>query len=312
MRKKILIIGNTGFIGKNLFKKLKKNKKNLIYLINSSNCNLLEKKNIFKLKEKFDLIFHLAAFIKSGKNSKKEQKKIYYNNLKINNNVFNWWIKTNIKAKFISIGTSASYSKENLTNEKYYLYGKKLQTDWKNYVYTKRKLQILLNQISKKQKVSFLTIVPSTVYGPGYNLLKKNKHFIIDLIFKILIGKIKKQKVYLYGTGNEKRDIIFIDDFVKLSLLAVKKLNNTIINLSTGKQFSIKYYAKLICKKLNFKFKNVVFKKNLHYGSRNRNLDISSLKKLSPNYSFISMNEGIEKTIKWTIKQSKKNEMPIV
>ena len=46
MRKKILIIGNTGFIGKNLFKKLKKNKKNLIYLINSSNCNLLEKKNI--------------------------------------------------------------------------------------------------------------------------------------------------------------------------------------------------------------------------------------------------------------------------
>jgi len=308
MKSKILIIGNTGFIGKNLSKKLKKN--NFINFINSSNCNLLIKKNIFSIKKKFDLIFHLAAFIKLGKVSKKIQKKIYTNNLKINNNVIEWWLKTNTQAKLVTIGTSASYSNEKLMNEKYYLKGK-IQKDWKNYVYAKRKLQTMINKISKKEKVKFLTTIPSTIYGPGYDLFKKNKNLITDLILKIMIAKAKNEKVYLYGSGYEKRDTIYIDDFIKLLLLSVKKLNNKIINLSSGKQFSIRYYAKLICKKLNYDFNRIEFEKKLHYGSKNRNLDISYLRRNFPSFKFISIDQGISKTIRWCSKKLK-NEMSIM
>jgi len=304
MKKKILIIGNTGFIGKSLFKKLKKNKNNFISCINSSNCNLLIKKNIFKIKKKFDLIFHLASYIKLGKIDKKLQKEIYRKNLKINENVFNWWVKTNIDAKLITIGTSASYSSENFTNEKYYLYGIP-QKDWKNYIRTKRKITKIIKSNFKKKNINYVTIIPSSVYGPDFIFHKKINNFLIDLIIKIVIGKIKKKKVILFGTGNERRDSIFIDDFINLLLLASQKINNGIINISTGKQFSIKYYAKLICKKLNFKFKDILFKKNLHYGPTNRKLDISRLKRKFPNYNFITTNKGIRKTISWYIKQIK-------
>jgi len=187
-KKKILITGHTGFLGSRLLKELKKKKyKNEIFCINTDNIDLFKKKKIYSLKKKFNIIFHLAADIEVGFLSKKKRKKIFQKNNLINNNIIDWWEKYNPDAKFISIGTSASYSHSIIKSEIFYLKGKP-QKDWTEYAYSKRKMQRRLIKCSKKG-LKFLTFVPSSIYGQGYYKKKKNKHFIADIISKILVAK---------------------------------------------------------------------------------------------------------------------------
>ena len=60
-----------------------------------------------------------------------------------------------------------------------------------------------------------------------------------------------------------------------------------------------------------FYFNNIEFEKKLHYGSKNRNLDISNLRRNFPSFKFISIDQGISKTIRWCSKKLK-NEMSIM
>ena len=60
----ILITGSSGFLGRNLFKELSKNKKINLTLLNSKNCNLLEEKNLNKynnIKFKFIFIYRMGS-----------------------------------------------------------------------------------------------------------------------------------------------------------------------------------------------------------------------------------------------------------
>jgi len=295
-KKKILITGHTGFLGSRLLRELKKKKyKNKIFCINTNNINLLKKKKIYSLKKKFNIIFHLAVDIEVGLLSKKKRKKIFKKNDLINKNIINWWEKYNPEAKFISIGTSASYSDNITKSEEFYLRGKP-QRDWTQYAYSKRKMQKRLIKCSKKG-LKFLTLVPCSIYGPGYYNNDKKKHFIADIISKILFAKKNKSQPILYGDGLQERDIIFIDDFINIILKLCLKIDNLIINVSNGKSHTIKFYTRFICKLVKFDFKKVIFNKIKSYGVKKSKLEISLLKKKLIKYKFTSFRKGLNETI---------------
>ena len=63
---KILVTGGTGFLGRHLVPDLQRQGAE-VTIINSRNCNLVEKQNLLAFKEtKFDRIYHLAAWTKAG------------------------------------------------------------------------------------------------------------------------------------------------------------------------------------------------------------------------------------------------------
>ena len=129
-------------------------------------------------------------------------------------------------------------------------------------------------------------------------------HFIFDLITKIINGKLNKKKVVLWGDGNQKREIIDVEDFIKAILLLVNKKNNEVINIGSGKEYTIKEFAKKICKILDYNFSKIYFDKKKYVGARSKKLDISKLKKYYPNYmkNNKKINEGLRQTINWFLK----------
>ena len=56
---------------------------------------------------------------------------------------------------------------------------------------TKRMLMIGQQAFSKQFGLKYLTLVPSTLYGPGYEINNKTPHFIFDIIRKIIQEKIQ-------------------------------------------------------------------------------------------------------------------------
>ena len=152
--------------------------------------------------------------------------------------------------------------------------------------------------------------MPCNLYGPNDNFNLKNSHFVPALIKKIVnCSGRKKSKIEIWGTGKAKREVMYVDDLagaiffiLEKKILKDKKLlkiikNNPVINIGSGKEFSIKQFAKIICK-LSHKKDNLKYNKKYPDGTMRKILDNKVIKSLSWKPE-ISLEEGLSKTIKW-------------
>ena len=117
------------------------------------------------------------------------------------------------------------------------------------------------------------------------------------MVRKICDAKYKKvEPVVLWGTGLQRRELIFIDDAVEIIIDIIEGRNNTeMFNLSTGKEHSIKEYAKIICNIVDYDFNKIKWDLGAFVGSKSKNLINTHLK----DFEFTSIKEGLEETINY-------------
>lgn len=296
--KNILITGSTGFLGTHLVNFLKK--KNVkLKLLNSKNCDLRNFKNLQKLKKiKYDIIIHLAAWTQAGDFCLKFPGKQWLINQEINTNVLKYWYLYQKQAKMIAMGTSCSYSPKLSLNEKNYMKDEPIESLY-TYAMTKRMLLQGLRALNKQFKMKYLYLIPSTLYGPNYHLDGRQMHFIFDLIRKIFEGKFHKKKVILWGDGKQRRELIHVEDFIKIMWNINNKFSNEIFNIGGGKEYSIKFFAKKISKILEFDESKIVYDTSKYVGAKSKNLDISKLKQFKIKTNQITLENGIKEVIDW-------------
>lgn len=300
---KILVTGATGFLGAALCSALEKEGHELTRL-SSKNCDLTRQDSLLTLnKDKYDQIFHLAAWTQAGDFCLTHQGEQWIINQQINTNVLSWWKEHQPQAKLICMGTSCSYAPDQELKEENYLVGIPIESLF-TYAMTKRMLYAGLLALQKQFGLKYLCFVPSTLYGPNYHLDGRQMHFIFDLIRKIVRGKLHGEEVVLWGDGKQKRELVYIDDFVRIMLQLVPKLENELVNIGAGEEFSIRHFAKLICDKVGYDLKRIKFDTSRYVGARSKCLNVSKLKKLMPDLKMTPLEEGLEKTIKWFMEQA--------
>ncbi len=295
---KILITGGSGFLGGHLTSILKKtNSKNEIISISSSDIDLRVTGALDKLNDiKFDKIYHLAAWTQAGDFSLYHSAEQWINNQLINSNFLNWWNENQRQSKIISIGTSCSYEEGSSLDEKDYLKGQPLKSLYA-YGMTKRMLLIGQQTLAKQFGLKHLTLVPSTLYGPGYEINGKNHHFIFDIILKILRAKKYDKKAELWGDGHQKREIVHVFDFINQMLLLEKKCENDVVNIGAGDEFEIRHFTKIICDIINYEYDKIIFNKKKFTGVKSKKLSTKKLKELIPNYKTKPLRDGLLETI---------------
>ena len=120
--------------------------------------------------------------------------------------------------------------------------------------------------------------MPTNTFGPNDSYDDLNSHFFPALIKKI--HKLKnnnKSKLILWGNGKAKREVIYVDDLADACVYFMKKkTKHSLINIGTGIDYTIKYYAKLILK-LILKDKKIIIKydKSKPNGTLRKIMDIS-------------------------------------
>lgn len=298
---KILITGATGFLGAHLRKKLEEEGHDIVG-IGSKDCDLTKEdslKNKFA-DEKFDQIFHLAAWTQAGDFCLKHPGEQWIINQKINTHVLSWWSEFQPQAKMICMGTSCAYDPSLDLSEENYMRGKPIESLF-TYAQTKRMLYAGLLALNKQFGLKYMYFIPSTLYGHGYHTDGRQMHFVFDLIRKILEAKFYSKKVVLWGDGNQRRELVFVDDFVDIMMDINEKHENDIVNIGAKEEYSIKEFAQAICDIVDYDFEKIEFDTSKYVGAKSKHLMSEKMQSLY-DVELKPLNEGLKKTIDWMIK----------
>lgn len=294
----ILVTGSSGFLGTALSAQLESDGHNVVKL-NSKNCDLTIHNSLVRFGDRvYDVIFHLAAWTQAGDFALYHPGEQWVINQQINTNVLAWWQQHQPQAKMVCIGTSCSYAPDMELTEENYLVGTPIESLF-TYAMTKRMLHVGLLSLNKQYGMKYLNFVPSTLYGPGYHTDGRQMHFIFDLIRKILRGKKYNENVVLWGDGYQRRELVFVDDFVKIMLELTGVVENKIVNIGAGEEFSIRHFAEIICRKVGYDFDQIEFDAARYVGAKSKCLDTTLLKQLVPNVHLTTLDEGLNRTILW-------------
>ncbi|MGD2169750.1 MAG: NAD-dependent epimerase/dehydratase family protein [Chlamydiota bacterium] len=296
---RVFVTGASGFLGKFLTRSLKE-KGHDVHGISSKDCDLTKRKDLFSITESYDLIFHLAAWTQAGDFCLYHPAEQWVINQKINTHVLDWWHERQPQAKLICMGTSCSYDPKMPLIEKNYMQGEPIDSLY-TYAMTKRMLLCGLKAMQKQYGHNYLYVIPSTLYGPSYHLDGRQMHFIFDLIRKVIRGHLYNEPVVLWGDGEQKREIIHVEDFVAILINLSQSISNDEVNIGSGKEYSIREFANKICQHVGFNFEKIQFDTTKYVGARSKILSVEKLTNLYKNIPMKPIDQGLKEVIDWFI-----------
>lgn len=104
------------------------------------------------------------------------------------------------------------------------------------YALTKLAGEHLLSMYQERDGYEFCCLRLFNVYGPRQN----PHHPYANVTCKFSHAAASDRKVKLYGTGENTRDFVFIDDVVRAFLRAAEPTRSRVYNVGTGRDSSIK------------------------------------------------------------------------
>ena len=300
LNSKIFVAGHKGLVGSAIVRKLKKSGYKNILSVPRSKLDLTNQNNVEKYlkKNKPKFIFIAAAKVGGILANNKFKADFIYSNLSIQTNLIHGAFKCGIK-DLIFLGSSCVYPKlSKQPIKESYLLDSKLEKTNEPYAVAKISGIKMCESYNYQYKTNYKCLMPTNTFGPNDNYDHLNSHFFPSLIRKILLSKINnKNQIILWGDGTPKREVIYVDDIADACIhFMKKKIKETLINIGTGKDYSIKEYANIISSRINPKIRlKIKFDKTKPNGTPKKVLDVSLARKYGWRAK-TNLEEAIDKT----------------
>ena len=304
---KIYVAGHNGLVGSAIVRELKRNGYKNIIVASKKKLDLTNQANTLKfLKKKKPKFIFIAAAKVGGIYANNTYKADYiYQNIIIQSNLIHSAFLCGIQ-NLIFLGSSCVYPKKckQPIKENYLLTGE-LESTNDAYAIAKIAGIKMCQSYNEQYKTNYRCLMPTNTFGPNDNYDDLNSHFLPALIKKIhRLKKNKKNRLLVWGNGKAKREVIHVDDLANACIYFMKKKTaHSLINIGTGKDYSIKYYANLILKIILPDQKIYIkYDRSKPNGTARKIMDVSLAKKYGWRHK-ISLENAILKTYKSFVKE---------
>ena len=298
---KIYVAGHRGLVGSAITRNLRENGYSNIIGRTHAELDLTNQAEVegFFKTEKPEYVFLAAAKVGGiGANSSYPADFIMENEL-VQCNVIKSAHKYKTK-KLMFLGSSCIYPKlcPQPIKEEYLLTGPLEKT---NEAYALAKISGLkmCNFYNQQYGTSYISVMPTNLYGPNDNFDLNNSHVMPALIRKFHEAKVNNSAfVEIWGSGNPLREFLYVDDMADACVFLMENYEgNEFFNVGTGKEVTIKELAEIIREVVGFRGE-LKFDGSKPDGTPRKLLDVSKLEELGWKYR-MELKDGISRSYDW-------------
>jgi len=292
---KILITGGNGCVGSAL-KKLCLDENNWIF-IERKDADLTNREQTIELFKKINpnYVIHLASYVPGFYNI--DSVASFSNNIRINENVLEASNMVGVEKGIFCF--SVNMLPENplkFPMDESNIFDGHLCGAFAGYAYSKRMLALQCQNYNSQYNRKYFGNIPCNIYGPNDNL--SSGRLIPNLVMKFKEAKKNNSDVIINGSGKPLRQFIYSVDLAKIIKYLTINYNDVKPIICCGDtEISIANLANKIGEILKFKYK-IVFDTSKQDGNLKKTVSNTYLKAIMPNVSFISLQSGLEETIK--------------
>ncbi len=281
---RILLTGGSGMVGSNI-REHKFAKNHTILSPSSKELDLKNKENIRQYLNTYnpEYIIHAAGLVGGIHANIANPSKFLLDNLEIGCNIISEASNHGI-LNIINLGSSCMYPKTapNPLKEEYLLNGL-LEPTNEGYAIAKIASQRLCDYLRIEDKSrNYITLMPCNLYGKYDNFNPDRSHLIASIIVKVHHAKVNKQNsVEIWGNGKVRREFMYAKDFADAVWFAFPMIKDlpSLINIGTGKDYSILDYYQKVSKVIGFKG-SFNFNLSKPTGMKQKLLDVKRIKDL--------------------------------
>ena len=297
--KKIIVTGGAGFLGSHIVAGLES--ANDVFVPRSSKYDLRIKDDVAQMFSDYknvDIVIHAACDIGGIGYSSTHPGSQFYNNIIMNTYMVDGAYKAGIE-KFVGIGSVCEYPADTPIpfKEEYLWNGYPVSTN-DAYGLSKRMMLAQCNAYRLQYGFNSIHLLPVNLYGPKDDFSTGNCHVIPALIRKVKAAMDMGIKcVDVWGTGNESREFVYVEDVAKAVILATEKYDKPDpINIGSGKEITIRNLAILIKDIMSYEGEFNYLDNGLG-GQQRRLLDVSKAKIEFGFQATTDFYDGMKKTI---------------
>jgi GDP-L-fucose synthase len=298
----ILITGGNGLVGTSLVAKLRSLGYNKILAPPFKMLDLRKQNEVdeYFRQNNIEYVFHLAARVGGARAKESAPAEFLYENIIMSCNVIQASKDHGVK-KLLFMGSSTVYpmsTPQPLTEENFEL--GPLESVNEGYALAK----IVGMKLCERYSPNLRTVVAlcSNLYGPSDNF-ENHPHVIPSMMLKMHSAKKNDSpSVDVGGSGNARREFLFVDDVVDAVIFLVKldNLKPPFINVGVGKDVTVRELVLMIKDIVGYKGQ-VRFDASKPEGVQKRLLDIKKIAELGWTPK-VDLKEGLERTYKWFLK----------
>ena len=302
--KKIYVSGHRGLVGSALVRALeKRGLKEKLLLRTHKELDLVDQravKDFFK-SEKPDVVIIAAARVGGIHANATYPVEFLYENLMIEMNTIHAAAE-NETQKLLFLGSSCIYPKmAPQPIKESSLLTSALETTNEAYALSKIAGLKLCQYYFKQYGKSFISAMPTNLYGPFDNFHPENSHVIPALMRRFHFAKMAKDpSLKVWGTGKPYREFLHVDDLAEGSLALIENWNqDQWVNIGTGTELTIKELAEMIGRVVGYTGK-IEFDPSKPDGTPRKVMDVGLINSMGWKAK-IGLEEGLKSTYSWVL-----------